>query len=127
MSEEKEIIKIEYNRNPFIPKGRLNRKYYFIYMMLFDIMTRIAGYDLSKGDSLSAIIIAFMTTILTLFVVRNRLYDITLSNRKAWLLGILFCLISIVLSSINPQFMWLLLPFGLLILCINSKGVNSER
>lgn len=127
MSEEKEIIKIEYNRNPFIPKGRLNRKYYFIYMMLFNIMARIADYDLTKGDNLSAIIIAFIAFILTLFVVRNRIYDITLSNRKAWLLGTLFCLITVILTSINPQFIYLMLPFGLLILCINSKGVNSER
>lgn len=127
MSEEKETNKIIYNRNPFIPKGRLNRKHYFIYMMLFNIITKTAEYDLTKGDSISAIINAFIVTILTLFVVKNRLYDITLSNKKAWILGVLFCVITIVLSSINPQFIYIMLPFALLIMCINSKGANNER
>ena len=49
MCEEKETSKIIYNRNPFIPKGRLNRKHYFMYMMFLSLVSKIVEYDLTKG------------------------------------------------------------------------------
>ena len=127
MSEEKETSKIIYNRNPFVPKGRLNRKHFFIFMMLLNVMSKIAEYDLSKAESISAIINALIAILLTLFVVKNRIYDITLSNKKAWVLGVLYCGIIIVLQCINPQLVYLMLPFGLLLLFVSSKGASNER
>lgn len=118
--------KLKYNRNPFIPKGRMSRLDYIVYSFLFNFIMKIAEYDMeiySDKIPVCAIAIWGILTVLAIFIVRNRIYDFTLSNKKAWFFSVLLQIISLVLSSINAMLVYIMLPIGIAIMAIPSKDI----
>ena len=83
----------KYNNNPFVSKGRISRFMYFVYMLSFTLLCDFLGIDFFVSNK-NAIIqyLAFFITILTIFpqifVLKKRIFDITLKNKLSWFLTI---------------------------------------
>ena len=114
---------IQYNRNPFVPKGRMRRFDFFVYSFLFNIVIKMAEYELEQNQAFfgSALFLVWLVFIVDLFIVRNRIYDITLSNKKAWCFSCLFQLSGFVLTLFHQALIYLMLPFGFALMIIPSK------
>jgi hypothetical protein len=121
---------IVYNRNPFIPKGRMKRFDYIVYSFLFNFIMKIVEYDIeihADKVSICANILFWFLGIMQIFIVRNRIYDITLSNKKAWAFSGLWELCGFILSSINATLIYWMLPVGFAIMAIPSKIANDTE
>ena len=127
---KKQESQIEYNRNPFIPKGRMRRFDYFVYSFLVGAVMRLIDYETEKNpETISYCIICLwlVTFVIGLFIMRNRIYDITLSNKKAWWLTGLFQLSGLILTSLHPALIYLAFPFGIAIWLIPSKISGDKQ
>lgn len=126
--QENEII---YNRNPFIPKGRMRRFDYIVYSTLLNVIMKVIEYDLelhTEKISICAVVLFWFFAIIQMFIVKNRIYDITLSNKKAWTLSGLWELCGFVLSSINTTLVYWMLPIGFALMAIPSKiGKDNKK
>lgn len=126
----KNECQIEYNRNPFIPKGRMRRFDYIVYSTLLNVIMKVIEYDLklhTEKISICAVVSFWFFAIIQMFIVKNRIYDITLSNKKAWILSGLWELAGFVLSSINVTLVYWMLPIGLVLMVMPSKLTKDNK
>ena len=83
-----------YNNNPFSPRGRMGRLFYFVTLFAFGIITSIMkNFDPNYENFLLWIITIIIMTILALFLTKKRVYDITFNNKFSW--GFYFLMIII--------------------------------
>lgn len=121
---EKQTNKIDYNNNPFLPKGRLGQAYFFLYSALINVINK---YIISENFTSSDLCLFLVSMVMMLFTYRNRLYDITLKNIKSWGFASLLVVLLIILSSFSGYWYTLLAPFHLWILFTPSKVDKEER
>jgi uncharacterized membrane protein YhaH (DUF805 family) len=123
---EKTII---YNRNPFVPKGRMKRFDFFVYSFIVGLIMRLIGYETEKNPetiSYCTICLWFFAFVVDIFIIRNRIFDITLSNKKSWSVSIIFQLICCIIELYSPYLRLITLPFGIALIAIPSKLVEDS-
>lgn len=128
-----EMIIFQYSKNPFTPSGKMRRLHYFLYGILINFIshlidiyaTQTSAYE--KVNQLLLILFVFLF-ILTfqLFITKKRILDITNNNKKSWICASLFVGIGTILSMINQYLVYILLPFGIYILCKESYGTQES-
>lgn len=119
---------IVYNRNPFIPKGRMRRFDYIVYSFLINFIMKIVEYDMEihvDKVSVCAFAVWGLLIVLDIFIVRNRIYDFTLSNKKAWSCSVLLQIFALILVSINATLIYVMIPITFAIMAIPSKIAND--
>ncbi len=131
VKDDKTIL-FEYSKNPFTPKGRMNRLYYFIYITLINLISKIIDVyatqnSLYENPDSSLLVFIIYLTILTfqLFIIKKRILDITNNNKKSWVFASLFVGIGSILATINQYLALIIAPFGLYILLKESYGVGE--
>lgn len=128
--EETKDKTIKYNKNPFIPKGRMKTSVYFVYMIIFNLIIKIADYDLItlNNASISASLNYFVISILFLFIFKNRLFDITLSEKKSWWISSIMYIVLNITAFFNMIIYYIIgIPFGFLLLLLPSKLEIEEN
>ena len=134
ISENKEKEQVfQYSKNPFTPSGKMRRLYYFLYVTLINFVSHILDIYANKTSIYEnidqvCIVLSIVFTILTfqLFITKKRILDITNNNKKSWIFASLFVGIGTILSMINQYLVYILLPFGIYILCKESYGTQES-
>lgn len=131
LQNEDESIKeadIVYNNNPFAPSGRLRRFNYFLHMSLFNILIILTENGLNSeniGAACVACIILLAALLFQAFAIKKRIYDITLKNKKSWILTVSMYILLTICYVINECFgIAIGLLIGIPVLFIKSKGVK---
>lgn len=110
----------EYNNNPFVSKGRLSGLMYLVYTILFSVLCSLLGVDFFVSNKIVFIqIFAFIMTFIfllpQLFILKKRLYDISLNNKISWILTpiifVLFILSFFIGVLLIPIILYLFLLF----------------
>jgi hypothetical protein len=65
--------------------------------------------------------------VLDIFIVRNRIYDFTLSNKNAWSYSVLLQIFALILVSINATLIYVMIPITFAIMVIPSKIDNGTE
>ncbi len=115
-------IQIQYNRNPFSTHGRLNRLHYFIYSCFFNIGIAVIALSMESLQEavyiIALLVILFVLSLGTMFIIKKRVYDITLSNKKAWIISAAAILLSLIAGDFASI---ILLPLGVWLVFKSSK------
>jgi predicted membrane protein len=91
---------------------------------------KIVEYDMEiHADKISvcAVIIWCLLIVADIFILRNRIYDFTLSNKKAWSFSALLQIFALILYSINVTLIYVMFPITFAIMAIPSKIDNGAE
>lgn len=128
--ENKEENVYKYSKNPFTPSGKMNRMYYFVYVVCLGLFSHVFDIYISKNSSQGNLTYLFFIyfTLLTFnfFIIKKRILDITNHNKKSWIYASLFITTRTILGIINQYLIYVLLPFGIYILCKESYGTQES-
>jgi uncharacterized membrane protein YhaH (DUF805 family) len=121
----------EYNKNPFLPQGKMKRSSYLIGIIIINLCLMTVAYIIALigeklGLSKNSVMFFFIPLglsyiIFWLFIIKKRLYDITLKPVLSWILAIILPFFALCCCAISSSGASMFTLLNLILLFTPSK------